>query len=166
MGSPSRCTHRAVHGRTDKTASDYRRHGTATIFAARQAPTSRNKVVIRWLRAQQVSTGEPLRRLAVAREDSVSVRLCVWSGHRPRAGGRWLVFVPVEPRILCGACEPVCQHGAEGSHGNRGLLPLSTSVRLPIFSALPGTDIRPCWKGANCYGSDSSAVCRDRCVQA
>lgn len=114
----------------------------------------------------QVSTGEPLRRLAVAREDSVSVRhACgLVTGHA--LGGRWLVFVPVEPRILCGACEPVGQHGAEGTHGNRGLLLLSTSVRLPIFSALPGTDIRRCWKGANCHGSYSSAVCWDRCVQA
>ena len=58
------------------------------------------------------------------------------------------VFVPVEPRILCGACEPVGQHGAEGSHGNRGLLPLSTSVRLPIFSALPGMDISPVLEGS------------------
>ncbi len=27
---------------------------------------------------------------------------------------------------------------AEGIHENRGMLPLSTSVRLPIFLALPG----------------------------
>src|SRR5215218_11037281 len=31
-----------------------------------------------------------------------------------RRGGR---------RCLCGACEPVSQHGAEGLHENRGLLP-------------------------------------------
>src|ERR1019366_3059856 len=31
----------------------------------------------------------------------------------------------------------------EGSHGNRGLLPLSTSVRLLIFPALPGTSTQP-----------------------
>ena len=79
----------------------------------------------------------------MAREDSGLVRLRVWSGHRPRWGRRWLCSFRSRPRILCGACEPVGQHGAEGTHGNRGLLPLSTSVRLPIFSALPGTDIRP-----------------------
>ena len=31
-----------------------------------------------------------------------------------RRGGR---------RCFCGACEPVSQHGAEGRHENRGLLP-------------------------------------------
>jgi transposase len=31
----------------------------------------------------------------------------------------------------------------EGSHGNRGLLPLSTSVRLLIFPALPGMSTQP-----------------------
>src|SRR5664280_975818 len=46
---------------------------------------------------QQVSTGEPLRRLAVAREDSVCVRLCVWSGHRPGSGGRWLCSFRSDP---------------------------------------------------------------------
>ena len=47
-------------------------------------------------------------------------------------------FAPVGPRFLCGACEPVGQHGAEGCHGNRGLLPSSTSVRLLIFLPFPG----------------------------
>jgi hypothetical protein len=47
-------------------------------------------------------------------------------------------FASVGPRFLCGACEPVGQHGAEGCHGNRGLLPSSTSVRLLIFLPSPG----------------------------
>ena len=49
-----------------------------------------------------VSAGGWQRR--VGRAENLSVR----------RGGR---------RCLCGACEPVCQHGAEGRHENRGLLP-------------------------------------------
>lgn len=48
--------------------------------------------------------------------------------------------VAVVAVYVCGACEPVRQHGAEGRHENRGLLPVSTRVRLLIFFALPAPD--------------------------
>jgi hypothetical protein len=74
----------------------------------------------------------------VAREDSVRGSRLVWGWSGARTSGTMEWFAPVGPRCLCGACEPVGQHGAEGCHGNRGLLPSSTSVRLLIFLPSPG----------------------------
>ena len=49
-----------------------------------------------------------------------------------RRGGR---------RCVCGACEPVSQHGAEGLHGEPWIVALSTSVRLTFLLALPGVGL-------------------------
>jgi hypothetical protein len=47
------------------------------------------------------------------------------------------VFAAVGHRSLCGACEPVGQHGVEGCHGNRGLLPFEHERQTSFFPALP-----------------------------
>ena len=64
-----------------------------------------------------VSNGPLLRERTGMAEDSAWAR-SGWFGLAEnlsvRRGGR---------RCLCGACEPVSQHGAEGRHENRGLLP-------------------------------------------
>jgi ferredoxin len=57
-----------------------------------------------------------------------------------RRGGR---------RCLCGACEPVCQHGAEGRHENRGLLPRARASDFDFALALPvsnGRQLRHRWE--------------------
>jgi aryl-alcohol dehydrogenase-like predicted oxidoreductase len=44
-------------------------------------------------------------------------------------------------RCVCGACEPVSQHGAEGLHGEPWIVALSTSVRLTFLLALPASNV-------------------------
>ena len=64
-----------------------------------------------------VSNGPLLRERTGIAEDSAWAGSCwAWLAENlnVRRGGR---------RCLCGACEPVSQHGAEGRHENRGLLP-------------------------------------------
>jgi hypothetical protein len=64
-----------------------------------------------------VSNGPLLRERTGMAEDSASAgsgRDRLAENQNVRRGGR---------RCLCGACEPVSQHGAEGRHENRGLLP-------------------------------------------
>ena len=64
-----------------------------------------------------VSNGPLLRERTGIAEDSAwagSCWACLAENLNVRRGGR---------RCLCGACEPVSQHGAEGRHENRGLLP-------------------------------------------
>ena len=64
-----------------------------------------------------VSNGPLLRERTGMAEDSAGVRFG-WSrlaeNRCVRRGSRC---------CLCGVCEPVSQHGAEGRHENRGLLP-------------------------------------------
>ena len=54
------------------------------------------------------------------------------------------MFAAVRHRILCSASEPVVQHGGGGLHGNRGLLPVSTSVRFLNIPVLPATNTICC----------------------
>jgi len=62
----------------------------------------------------QVSTGETSRSLAVAREDCGRLASRWGSGGRRCRWRTLAVCVPVGPRFLCGACEPVGQHGGGG----------------------------------------------------
>jgi hypothetical protein len=65
-----------------------------------------------------------------------------WPGLGWSGGVRMCLFVAVGHRILCSAREPVRQHGGGGLHGNRGMLPSSTRVRLLNIPALPATSTR------------------------
>src|SRR5674476_640322 len=62
----------------------------------------------------QVSTGETSRSLAVAREDCGRLASRWGSGGRRCRWRTLAVCVRVGPRFLCGACEPVGQHGGGG----------------------------------------------------
>ena len=98
---------------------------------------------------------------------------------RGLAGGwlRWRLslFAAVRDRTLFSACEPVGEHGGGGLHGNRGLLPLSTSVRFLNIPVLPATNTI-CWPSgeeevvvevvhARCAGLDMSRKDAKVCVR-
>ena len=120
----------------------------------------------------RIPSGAPQDRRSATESPSGSPWFAKMAGGLRRCRGLWScsgsartleASVPVRHRKLCSACEPVGQHGGGGLPREPWNVASSTSVRLLIFLALPGTDNGPSscglGKGAG-HGTCSSAVRR------
>src|SRR5215213_3750779 len=112
------CTFSEVQLRSRKQVVGWRDDYELRLRLAEPVAIVQSRIVV-----SLVSNGSPAAR-ADRDGQKIGVRVVSAGGWQRRVGRAENLSVRRGGRrCLCGACEPVSQHGAEGRHVNRGLLP-------------------------------------------